>query len=140
MPHAAAVHPASSYLSSPLVRNVSAYSSDPESSTHPTPCPLLTPATLGSSFPSSWKYPLRISALPLGPSTITLDCCDMGLMPPQPRHLPAAPRLSLHHSFLHHRTEICRALHMHRQRIHCGPILQRRHLRERRLHGLSRIN
>lgn len=48
----------------------------------------------------------------------------MGLMPPQPRHLPAAPKCSLHCSFLHHhQTEVCRVLHIHRQRTHCGPIL-----------------
>lgn len=58
-----------------------------------------------------------------------------------PRHLPAAPRLSPHHPFLHHHwTEVCRSLHIHRQRTHCGPISQRRQLHEGRLCGPSRVN
>lgn len=43
---------------------------------------------------------------------------------PQPRRLPAAPKRSLC-SFLllhHHQTGVCKVLHIHRQRTHCGPI------------------
>lgn len=40
----------------------------------------------------------------------TVDCWDMGPKPPQPKYLPTAPRVSLHHSF-HHRTEVCKVLH-----------------------------
>lgn len=79
--------------------------------------------------PLPCKYPIRISALPLGLSDTTLDCCDVALTS-QPRDLPAAPRLSLHHFCHYHPTEVCRALHIHRQRTHYGPILQRRQLHE----------
>lgn len=101
------------HLSGTCVRKFSAYSSDPESSAHPTPWPSLDTGntySVGSLSPLSWKYPFHISTLPLGPSNTTTDCWDMGPKPPQPKHLPTALRLSLHHSF-HHRTEVCKVLH-----------------------------